>query len=153
MEVKTERDYSLTISQIKGLLEGEKNLIANLSNISAVLKENHQFFWVGFYLVENNELILGPFQGPVACTRISKGKGVCGSAWDRRETIVVKDVHEFPGHIACNANSKSEIVVPLFRNNEVYGVLDIDSDQLADFDENDRLFMEEIAKLISENDA
>lgn len=136
--------YASLLPQIQALCAGEDNLVANLSNISAALKQAFGFFWVGFYLVENETLVLGPFQGPIACTRIAKGKGVCGSAWEIKKTIVVDDVEQFPGHIACSSDSKSEIVVPLIRNGIVLGVLDVDSDRLGDFDETDS---EELTKL------
>ncbi len=129
-------------------MQGEPNIIANLANIAAGLKEAFGFFWVGFYLVEDGELVLAPFQGPVACTRIQKGKGVCGTAWENDEVIIVEDVEQFPGHIACNAASKSEIVLPIHKNGVVTGVLDIDSDSLNDFDETDRKFLLEVVKLI-----
>ena len=119
--------YQSLIPQIKGLLEGETDLIANLANVGAALKEQFQWFWVGFYLVKNEELVLAPFQGPVACTRITKGRGVCGTAWKEKSTLIVPDVNQFPGHIACSSISKSEIVIPILKQNEVIGVLDIDS--------------------------
>ncbi len=142
--------YEELLPQVKGLLAGEDNLIANLSNIAAALKEVMGFFWVGFYLVDKsrNELVLGPFQGPVACTRISYGRGVCGSAWEKGETIIVPDVDAFPGHIACSAQSKSEIVVPAFRDNEVFLILDVDSDTLNTFDETDDRYLKEILMLL-----
>tara|TARA_B100001778_G_C18449949_1_gene566243 strand:- start:265 stop:747 length:483 start_codon:yes stop_codon:yes gene_type:complete len=142
--------YQAIIPQIKGLISGESDHIANISNIIAVLKEAFQFFWVGVYFVKSDTLVLGPFQGPVACTRIKKGQGVCGSSWDRKETIVVENVDEFPGHIACSSQSKSEIVLPAFKNSEVALVLDIDSNQLADFDHVDKMYLTEIVKLIEE---
>lgn len=145
---KTEQ-YESLIPQIKGLLEGEPDLVANLANVTAALKEQFGWFWVGFYLVKNRELVLGPFQGPVACTRIKKGKGVCGSSWQQEKTLIVPDVEKFPGHIACSSLSKSEIVVPLFHNNEVVGVLDVDSDSYDEYDETDQRYLEEIVKLIS----
>ncbi|PHR50073.1 MAG: diguanylate cyclase [Fluviicola sp.] len=126
--------YESLLPQLKALCEGEPNQIANLANITAGLKEAFNFFWVGFYLVENEELVLGPFQGPVACARIQKGKGVCGTSWEKEETLLVPDVEAFPGHIACSSASKSEIVVPLIKNDQVIGVLDVDSNKLADFD-------------------
>lgn len=126
--------YKSLLPQLKALCEGESNRIANLANITAGLKEAFNFFWVGFYLVEDDELVLGPFQGPVACTRIQKGKGVCGTSWKNEKTLLVPDVEVFPGHIACSSASKSEIVVPLIKNNQVIGVLDIDSNKLDDFD-------------------
>ena len=141
---KTEK-YRALLPQLKNLLAGEDDLIANLANVSAALKETFHFFWVGFYLVKGEELVLGPFQGPIACTRIRKGRGVCGTAWDKDETLVVPDVDAFPGHIACSSLSRSEIVVPLKREDgEVWGVLDIDSDDLGGFDETDARFLEEI---------
>ena len=136
--------YRSLLPQIRELTRKEQDLIANLANIAAALKQTFGFFWVGFYLVKGDELVLGPFQGPVACTRIPFGKGVCGTAWKERRTIVVPDVEQFPGHIACNSVSKSEIVVPLFDNDEIIGVLDIDSDRLNEFDEIDARYLEEI---------
>ena len=144
-----EEQYQLLLPQIKGLLEGETDLVANLANVTAALKEQFKWFWVGFYIVKNNELVVGPFQGPVACTRIRKGKGVCGTSWAEAKTIIVADVEKFPGHIACSSLSKSEIVVPVIRNNEVLGVLDIDSEELAQFDATDRQYLEAIVKEIS----
>jgi L-methionine (R)-S-oxide reductase len=140
--------YQSLIPQIQGLLEGETDLVANLANVAAALKEQFGWFWVGFYLVKNGELVLGPFQGPVACTRIRKGRGVCGSAWEQAKTLIVPDVEKFPGHIACSSLSKSEIVVPLFRDNEVVGVLDVDSDTYDTFDETDKQYLEIIVKLV-----
>jgi len=134
--------YQTLLPQIDSLIEGESDLIANLSNVAAALKQTFDFFWVGFYIVKNNELVLGPFQGPIACTRIGFGKGVCGTAWKEKKTIIVPDVDAFPGHIACSSASKSEIVVPVFLNNEVSMVLDVDSDQLNSFDETDQHFLE-----------
>ena len=136
--------YEALLPQIFALTESESSWIANLANTSAALKETFGFFWVGFYLVENEQLVLGPFQGPVACTRIAFGKGVCGAAWERNEAVLVPDVEQFPGHIACSSLSKSEVVIPLIRNNEVIGVLDVDSDQLNDFDEVDVKFLTEL---------
>jgi L-methionine (R)-S-oxide reductase len=141
-----EEKYKSLLPQIKGLIQGEPDFIANLANTAAALRQAFGFFWVGFYLVKGDELVLGPFQGPIACTRIRKGKGVCGAAWERRETILVPDVEAFPGHIACSSESKSEIVVPLFKDGEVIGVLDVDSDKLDDFDEVDRRYLEELIK-------
>jgi L-methionine (R)-S-oxide reductase len=142
--------YEQLFPQIEALVQGEHDLIANLANIASALKMTFNFFWVGFYLVKNDQLILGPFQGPVACTRIQKGKGVCGSSWSEAKTLIVPDVEAFPGHIACNAASKSEIVVPIFNpQKEVCMVLDIDSDQLNDFDQTDKVYLEKIANLIS----
>ncbi len=144
-----EATYQEILPQIESLLDGETNLIANLANVSAVLREAFGFFWVGFYLVEEAELVLGPFQGPVACTRIGHGRGVCGQAWATAKTIVVPDVHAFPGHIACNTASQSEIVVPVVKNGKVVLVLDVDSDRLDDFGEVDERYLGEIANLIS----
>lgn len=140
--------YQNIIPQIKGLLTGETDLVANLANVCAALKEQFNWFWVGFYLVKNEELVLGPFQGPVACTRIRKGKGVCGSSWQQAKTLLVPDVDAFPGHIACSSLSKSEIVIPVFKNEEVVAVLDVDSELLNHFDTEDQQFLEEIVKLI-----
>ncbi|TCJ18981.1 GAF domain-containing protein [Flaviaesturariibacter flavus] len=140
--------YEALIPQIKGLLEGEPDLVANLANVAAALKEQFGWLWIGFYLVKGDELVLGPFQGPVACTRIRKGRGVCGASWAEARTLVVPDVEKFPGHIACSSLSRSEIVVPLIRNGAVLGVLDVDSAELATFDETDREFLEQIVALI-----
>jgi L-methionine (R)-S-oxide reductase len=143
-----EEQYLELIPQIAGLLEGEPDLIANLANITAALKEQFGWLWIGFYIVKENELVLGPFQGPVACTRIKKGKGVCGVAWEQMKTIIVQDVDQFPGHITCSSLSKSEIVLPLIRNNEVVAVLDVDHSLYASFDKTDELFLSEIIGLI-----
>ncbi len=152
--------YQSLIPQIKGLLDGEPDLIANLANVAAALKEQFGWLWVGFYLVKPDsksfgfaldaevELVLGPFQGPIACTRIKKGRGVCGTAWQEAQTLIVPDVEKFPGHIACSSLSKSEMVIPLFKNNEVVGVLDVDSDELNQFDETDKKYLEEIISQI-----
>ena len=144
---KKER-YQMLLPQIKALVEGEPDQIANLSNIAAALKQTMNFFWVGFYLVKENQLVLGPFQGPIACTRIDFGKGVCGTSWKEKKTILVPDVEKFPGHIACNSASKSEIVLPAFKNNEVALVLDVDSDTLNDFNSTDELALEELMRII-----
>jgi GAF domain-containing protein len=144
---KTEQ-YESLIPQIKGLLEGEPDLIANLANVTGALKEQFNWLWVGFYLVKNNELVLGPFQGPVACTRIRKGKGVCGTSWEKAETLIVPDVEKFPGHIACSSLSRSEIVVPIIRNNEFVAVLDVDSIESNQFDTTDQRYLEAIVALI-----
>jgi L-methionine (R)-S-oxide reductase len=141
--------YQALLPQIKALLTGEPDLIANLANVCAVLKYQFNWFWVGFYLVKNEELVLGPFQGPVACTRIKKGRGVCGTAWQKAETLIVPDVEKFAGHIACSSLSKSEIVVPLFKDGEVFGVLDVDSELLNQFDEIDKRYLEEIVAVIT----
>ena len=141
--------YQTLLPQIKSLIEGENDLIANLANISAALKETFHFFWVGFYLVKGEELVLAPFQGPVACTRIKKGRGVCGKAWERAEILVVPDVDAFPGHIACSSLSRSEIVLPLLRaKGEVWGVLDVDSENLNSFDEVDARFLQELCSYL-----
>lgn len=139
-----EEKYRALLPQIEGLLAGEDDLTANLANVTAALKETFGFFWVGFYLVKGGELVLAPFQGPVACTRIRKGRGVCGSAWQEGRTLVVPDVDAFPGHIACSSLSRSEIVVPLLDGGEVWGVLDVDSECLNSFDDTDARFLEEV---------
>ncbi len=139
-----EEQYQSLVPQIKALLTGESDFIANLANIAAALKEQFNFFWVGFYLVKNDELVLGPFQGPVACTRIAYNRGVCGSSWAQKETLIVPNVEEFPGHIACSSLSKSEIVLPIFKGDEVIGVLDVDSSDLNTFDEIDAKYLKEI---------
>ena len=131
------------------MITGETDQVANLANISAALKEQFGWFWVGFYLVKQGELVLGPFQGPVACTRIAKGKGVCGAAWEQARTLVVPDVEAFPGHIACSSLSRSEIVVPVFKGDEVAGVLDVDSELLDQFDATDADYLEQLVKLVS----
>lgn len=140
--------YQSLIPQIQGLITGEPDLIANLANIAAALREQFGWLWVGFYLRKNDELVLGPFQGPVACTRIRKGKGVCGTSWEKAQTIIVPDVEAFPGHIACSSLSRSEIVVPLIRNNEVLGVLDVDSAEPDQFDTTDQQYLEQIVNSI-----
>lgn len=143
--------YELLIPQIKALMEGETNLIANLANISAALKTQFNWWWVGFYWIDTTDLVLGPFQGPIACTRIKKGRGVCGACWEREKTVLVEDVEKFPGHIACSAASKSEIVVPVIQDGIIKGVLDVDSEFLAYFDEIDRYYLEKIVALIPKN--
>ena len=140
--------YQETYRQIASVLSGETDRIANMANTAALLHEAFGFWWTGFYIVRGNQLVLGPFQGPVACTRIGSVKGVCGTAWEKRETIVVPDVHQFPGHIACSSLSQSEIVVPVFCNNEVSAVLDIDSKELSTFDETDKEWLEKIVSLL-----
>lgn len=147
MSKKSEK-YALLYKQIASLTEGESNRTANLANTAAAIHEAFGFWWTGFYLVDDKQLVLGPFQGPVACTRIPFGRGVCGTAWQRRETVIVPDVEKFPGHIACSSASRSEIVVPLFRDEEVIGVLDIDSRELATFDAEDAAGLEAIAALL-----
>ena len=154
-----EEQYESLLPQIKALLEGEPDLIANLANITGALKEQFNWLWVGFYLVkpsyakasegENDELVLGPFQGPVACTRIKKGKGVCGTSWAKSQTLIVPDVEKFPGHIACSSLSRSEIVVPIIRNNKVIGVLDVDSIEQDQYDNIDQDYLEQIIELIN----
>lgn len=141
--------YQHLFPQIKALLTGETDLIANLSNAAAALREQFGFFWVGFYIVKGNELVLGPFQGPVACTRIQMGKGVCGTSWKQAETIVVPNVDEFPGHIACSSASKSEIVIPIFKDGNVVAVLDVDSSELNSFDATDAFYLEELCQWLA----
>ncbi|MDP3393193.1 GAF domain-containing protein [Sediminibacterium sp.] len=145
-----EEQYQALIPQIKGLLTGENNLVANLANMAAALKEQFGWFWVGFYLVDQNELVLGPFQGPVACTRIQKGRGVCGTSWAQEKTLIVPDVEKFPGHIACSSLSKSEIVVPLINEGQIWGVLDVDSSEYNQFNETDQLYLEQIVALLND---
>jgi len=144
-----EEQYASLLPQIKALLEGEPDLIANLANITGALKEQFNWLWVGFYLVKNDELVLGPFQGPVACTRIKKGRGVCGTSWAKAQTLIVPDVEKFPGHIACSSLSRSEIVVPIIRNNKVLGVLDADSIEPDQYDNIDQNYLEQITELIN----
>jgi len=152
LEKNREKKYINLEEQIKSLIKGEKNNTAILANISAAISQTFKWLWVGFYVIEDNELVLGPFQGPVACFRIKKGDGVCGAAWKDKKTIIVPDVEKFPGHIACSSISKSEIVVPVFNNkNKVFGVLDIDSDKLNSFDETDKKHLEEIVSIIQES--
>lgn len=148
-ELTKEEKYKALLPQLKALVDGETDAIANLANIAAALKTTFNFWWVGFYLVKNNELVLGPFQGPVACTRIQLGKGVCGTSWQKKEVIIVPDVDRFPGHIACSSASKSEIVLPKFNlQNEVELVLDVDSEFLNHFDETDQNYLLKIIQLI-----
>lgn len=144
-----EEQYQALIPQIKGLVGDEPDLIANMANTVAALKEQFGWFWVGFYVVKENELVLAPFQGPIACTRIKKGRGVCGTSWREASTLIVPDVEKFPGHIACSSLSKSEIVVPVIKNNSVVAVLDVDSEHLDHFDETDQHYLEEIVMLIN----
>lgn len=143
-----EEQYKALIPQISAILEGETDLVANLANIAAALKEQFKWWWVGFYLVKADELVLGPFQGPVACTRIRKARGVCGSSWAESRTLIVPDVEKFPGHIACSSLSRSEIVVPLIHKGEVWGVLDADSEHLDHFDSIDQEYLEQIIRLL-----
>lgn len=144
-----EEKYSLLLKQIDALTFGEVNLIANLANVTAALRQTFSFFWVGFYIVEGNELILGPFQGDIACTRIQKGRGVCGTSLQESKSIIVPNVDEFPGHIACSSLSKSEIVIPILKYNKVVAILDIDSDILNDFDETDQKYLEKLCVQLS----
>ncbi len=144
-----EEKYRSLLPQVAALINEESNLTANLANVCAALKQSMDFFWVGFYLKEDNQLVLGPFQGPVACTRIALDKGVCGAAYQRAASVLVPDVNEFPGHIACSSNSKSEIVVPVFKGKKVAAVLDIDSHQLNDFDATDQQYLEQLAAMLS----
>ena len=145
-----EEKYELLVSQIRALIEGENDVIAVMSNVAAAIHQTMGFWWTGFYRVKGEELVLGPFQGPVACMHIPYGKGVCGTAWQRAETVVVEDVEQFPGHIACSSESKSEIVVPVFGGDgKVMAVLDIDSEKLATFDDTDRRYLEEICRLLT----
>lgn len=144
---KTEK-YQNLYKQLTSILSGESDMIANMANCTALIHNEFGFWWTGFYIVKDDQLVLGPFQGPIACTRIPYGKGVCGSAWQRKESIVVPDVELFPGHIACSSLSRSEIVIPMFRNDMVYAVLDIDSKEISTFDQTDREWLEKIAKLL-----
>jgi GAF domain-containing protein len=146
---KQER-YNALLPQIEALIADEPDVVANLSNIAAALRQSMNFFWVGFYIVKNNELVLGPFQGPIACTRIGFGKGVCGASWKEKKVILVPDVEQFPGHIACSSASKSEIVLPAFKNGEVALVLDVDSDKLNDFDETDALALGKLMRTVEQ---
>jgi len=143
-----QEQYQSLIPQIEALLNGETDLVANLANITAALKEQFKWFWVGFYMVKEGQLVLGPFQGPVACTRIAKGKGVCGAAWEQGKTLIVPDVDAFPGHIACSSLSRSEIVIPLYHNDQIVGVLDVDSEELDQFDQTDAKYLEQIIQLL-----
>jgi L-methionine (R)-S-oxide reductase len=140
--------YESLLPQVTGLLEGETDLVANLANVVAALKEQFNWLWVGFYIVKNDELVLAPFQGPVACTRIKKGRGVCGASWAESRTLIVPDVEKFPGHIACSSLSRSEIVVPVIRNNEVVAVLDADSSEYDQFDKTDQQYLEQLVSLL-----
>ena len=144
-----QEDYKLLLSQVKAMVKDESDAVANMANVAALIQEAFHFWWTGFYRVIGEQLVLGPFQGPVACTRIGFGKGVCGTSWKEKKTYVVEDVELFPGHIACSSESKSEIVVPLFKGEEVIGVLDIDSEKLATFDAIDKEWLEQIAEVVS----
>jgi GAF domain-containing protein len=150
VEFTKSEKYEELLPQLRALISEEDDLIANLSNVAAGLKQVFDFFWVGFYLVKGDELILGPFQGPVACTRIQLGKGVCGTAWKQKETLLVPDVEKFPGHISCNSASRSEIVVPVLRKGEVAAVLDVDSDRINEFDETDKSWLEQLTRDLSD---
>ena len=144
-----QEDYKLLLSQVKAMVKDETDAVANMANVAALIQEAFHFWWTGFYRVIGEQLVLGPFQGPVACTRIGYGKGVCGTSWKERKTIVVEDVKQFPGHIACSSESRSEIVVPLFKGEEVIGVLDIDSEKLTTFDAIDKEWLEQIAEVVA----
>lgn len=148
IEGTKEERYELLLRQIASLIESEGDPIARMANMAAMIHQTFRFWWTGFYRVQGEELVLGPFQGPLACTRIRHGRGVCGTAWERKKTIVVPDVEQFEGHIACSSASRSEIVVPIFREGEVCGVLDIDSEMLATFDDVDQLWLEKIVNLL-----
>ena len=143
-----EEQYQALLPQIEGLVQGEKNLIANLANVSAALKQQFNWLWVGFYFVKFDQLVLGPFQGPVACTRIAKGRGVCGTSWAQAKTLIVPDVEKFPGHIACSSLSKSEIVLPILHLGDVIAVMDVDSEHLNYFDAIDQKYLDQIINLI-----
>ena len=147
--MKKVEDYKLLLSQVKAMVKDESDAVANMANVAALIQETFHFWWTGFYRVIGEQLVLGPFQGPVACTRINFGKGVCGTSWKERKTYVVEDVEQFPSHIACSSESRSEIVVPLMKNSEVIGVLDIDSERLATFDSIDKEWLEQIAEAVS----
>lgn len=142
-------NYKLLLAQVKAMVKDESDPIANMANVAALIQEAFHFWWTGFYRVMDNQLVLGPFQGPVACTRIGFGKGVCGTSWKEGKTLVVEDVEQFPGHIACSSESRSEIVVPIIKGEEVIGVLDIDSEKLATFDTTDQLWLEQIADIVA----
>ena len=144
-----QEQYETLLSQIKALIDGETDTVANMANVAAALKQTFNFFWVGFYLVKEDSLVLGPFQGPIACTRIRFGKGVCGTAWKEVKTQIVPNVELFPGHIACSSESKSEIVIPLFKGDKVIGVLDIDSEKLNSFDQFDAFYLEKLSNLLA----
>ncbi len=141
--------YENLVPQVKALVDGESDVVANMANISAAIQETFKFLWVGFYVVKQNQLVLGPFQGPIACTRIHFGKGVCGTCWELGKTVLVPNVHEFPGHIACSSASNSEIVVPVLQNEKVVAVLDVDSVLFNDFDEKDQYYLEQIVACIA----
>ena len=144
-----QEDYKLLLAQVKAMVKDESDAVANMANVTALIQEAFHFWWTGFYRVVGEQLVLGPFQGPVACTRIGFGKGVCGTSWKERKTLVVEDVEQFPGHIACSSESRSEIVVPIIKQGEVIGVLDIDSEKLATFDATDQHWLEQIAEVMA----
>ncbi len=148
VEGNLEKQYQGLLPQIEAIISGEKNMIANMANISAVLKSQFDWFWVGFYIVNNDELVVGPYQGPLACTKIKKGRGVCGKSWETETSILVKDVNAFPGHIACSSLSKSEIVIPVFKDNSVIAILDVDSEEIDFFTETDLKYLTAIAELL-----
>lgn len=148
LSIEKKERYEVLVPQIASLVEGEKDIVANLSNVAAALRQSMGFFWVGFYLVKDDQLVLGPFQGPIACTRINFGRGVCGTSWKEKRTILVPDVEAFPGHIACSSDSKSEVVLPAFKDDKVALVLDVDSDRLNDFDEVDVLYLEKVMRIV-----
>ena len=148
-DMDKQESYKLLLAQVKAMVKDESDAVANMANVAALIQETFRFWWTGFYRVVDNQLVLGPFQGPVACTRIGFGKGVCGTSWKEKKTYVVEDVEQFPGHIACSSESRSEIVVPLMKNDEVIGVLDIDSERLATFDQTDKDWLEQIAEVVA----
>ena len=143
-----QENYRLLLAQVRAITKDETDAVANMANVAALIQETFRFWWTGFYRVVGNQLVLGPFQGPVACTRIGFGKGVCGTSWKEKKTLVVEDVEQFPGHIACSSESKCEIVVPLLKDDEAIGVLDIDSEKLATFDATDKEWLEQIAEVV-----
>ena len=148
-KMSKQEDYKTLLAQVRAMVKDETDAVANMANVAALIQETFHFWWTGFYRVIGKQLVLGPFQGPVACTRIGFGKGVCGTSWKECKTLVVEDVEQFPGHIACSSESRSEIVVPLIKNDEVIGVLDIDSERLATFDQTDKEWLEQIAEVVS----
>ena len=148
-DMDKQESYKLLLAQVKAMVKDESDPVANMANVAALIHEAFHFWWTGFYRVIDNQLVLGPFQGPVACTRIGFGKGVCGTSWKERKTLVVDDVEQFPGHIACSSESRSEIVVPIIKPGEVIGVLDIDSEKLATFDQTDKEWLEQVAEVVS----
>lgn len=151
IEGTKQQKYESLLPQISAVIDGEPDLIANMANTASALKEQFNWWWVGFYIVRHDQLVLGPFQGPIACTRIAAGRGVCGAAWTRDQTLIVQDVNQFPGHIACSSASLSEIVLPLHAQGRVIGVLDVDSEQLSHFNETDQLYLEKLVKMLEKN--